>query len=172
MRFLPRRFGAPFDGDVDEVAVAIGGLPPMTGTMDDFVSEVSARRERRIEVLNLPEGVKTGSLCGAWIPGRDQDFIFISPDVKGAHRDHVLAHELGHVELNHQPGEMSSVLTHVVDPAEATQMLGRTSFSDPQEREAERFAEQLLSPTRGTNRGAWANDRQASRAAAVFGGTG
>ena len=38
--------------------------------------------------------------------------------------------------------------------------------------EAERFAEQLLSPTRGTNREAWAHDRQASRAAAVFGGTG
>lgn len=154
------------------MAAAISGLPSMTGTMDDFVSEVSARRERSIQVLGLPEGVKTGSLCGAWIPGRDQDFIFISPDVKGAHRDHVLAHELGHVELDHRPGEMASVMTHVVDPAEATHMLGRTSFSDPQEREAERFAERLLSATRGTNREAWVHDRQASRAASVFGGTG
>ena len=171
MRFLPRRFDAPPGGETDKVVAAISGLPSMTGTMDDFVSEVSARRERSIQVLNLPEGVKTGSLCGAWIPGRDQDFIFISPDVKGAHRDHVLAHELGHVELDHQPGEMASVMTHVVDRTEATHMLGRTSFSDPQEREAERFAEQLLSATRGTNREAWAHDRQASRAAAVFGGT-
>jgi Zn-dependent peptidase ImmA (M78 family) len=152
----------------DQVTAALVGLPPLAGTIEEFVAAVAAQRGRPIVLTDLPATTKTGSLCGMWVPTQTTDHIFVAPNVSGPHRDHVVMHEVGHMLLGHRLGLLTSFTA--VSPKLVLQMLARTTYSDPQEREAEQFASLVLARTHGTARGSWAHDPRLRRAATIFGG--
>ncbi|NJP64799.1 hypothetical protein [Streptomyces spiramenti] len=62
------------------------------------------------------------------------------------HRDHIVLHEIGHILHGHVgsdatgPGANLDALFTGIDPATVRGVLGRASFSNHQEREAEEFA--------------------------------
>ena len=153
----------------ERVAEALVDLPPLAGTIEEFVEEVAALRQRPIVLTDLPPATQTGSVCGVWVPTQTADHIFIAPGVTGPHRDHVVMHELGHMLLDHRLGLLGAFTA--VSPELALRMLARTTYSDPQEREAEQFASIVLARTHGTHRRSWAHDPRLRRAATVFGGT-
>lgn len=148
---------------------ALIDLPPLAGTIEEFVAAVAAQRGRSIILTDLPATTKTGSLCGMWVPTQTTDHIFVAPNVVGPHRDHVVMHEVGHMLLNHRLGLLTSFTA--VSQELVLRVLARTTYADPQEREAEQFASTVLARTHGTDRRAWAHDPQLRRAATVFGGT-
>ncbi|WP_245545740.1 hypothetical protein [Nocardia higoensis] len=65
------------------------------------------------------------------------------------HIDQIIAHETGHMLLDHADGsaglEGIRQLLPDIDPALISRVLGRSEFSDHQEDEAELFADMLLS---------------------------
>lgn len=152
----------------DQVASVLIDLPPLAGTIEEFVEAVAARRGRPIVLTDLPATTKTGSLCGMWVPTPTTDHVFVAPNVAGPHRDHVVMHELGHMLLDHRLALAGSFAA--VSPELALRMLGRTTYSDPQEHDAELFASLVLARTHGTDRRSWAHDPRLRRAATVFGG--
>ncbi|TMQ92731.1 hypothetical protein ETD83_26690 [Actinomadura soli] len=68
------------------------------------------------------------------------------------HREHIALHEIGHLLAGHQTGvgvgDLASVLLPDLSPTMVRAVLGRTSYTSEQEREAEYFATLLLDRSR------------------------
>ena len=161
------------DWDLEKVLAGLASLPAMTGSMTDLIYAVGDVRGKDIVISDLPPWLQTAEVCGAWWPGKEQDYFFVAPDITDSYRDHCLGHELGHLWLEHPLKNLAQELSLPTSPGEALTILGRTrtTFSDPLEREAEEFALRLIAPTRGRSANARRlHDRQAARATAVFGG--
>ncbi|WP_314173995.1 ImmA/IrrE family metallo-endopeptidase [Streptomyces winkii] len=79
------------------------------------------------------------------------DFIVYEADTSKPHQDHIIAHELAHMVCGHRSGagadvdnETARLLFPDLDPGLLRKILGRTSYSTVQEREAEVTASLIL----------------------------
>ncbi|MFE9447020.1 toxin [Streptomyces sp. NPDC006739] len=83
--------------------------------------------------------------CGMWVAARDEDLIFYDANTTGAHQEHIILHELGHIICCHRGAgwldEASArLLFPNLDPDLVRDMLLRATYDDVQEQEAEIIA--------------------------------
>ncbi|MFJ7586623.1 toxin [Streptomyces sp. NPDC097617] len=124
---------------------------------------------QRIAELDLPEGTDLAELCrhlgevrdrpitlvpmqmpsshpcGMWVAARDEDLIFYDANTTGAHQEHIILHELGHIICCHRgAGGLDEAAARLLfpnlDPQLVRDMLLRATYDDAQEQEAEIIA--------------------------------
>lgn len=121
--------------------------------VDAFCASLGRRRGRPIQVLPQPGTITDETPCGVWIATASADVIFVEPGVAPLHREHIVLHEVGHMICAHEPaspvgiGLAGRLMPHL-NPALVTRVLGRTSYTTPQEQEAEMVATMIGSRTR------------------------
>ncbi|WP_228473449.1 ImmA/IrrE family metallo-endopeptidase [Streptomyces calidiresistens] len=112
---------------------------------------VAEYRQRPL-LLEAVEGVagSENELCGLWVELDHADFIFYEASTSPLHRDHIVLHEIGHILLGHRAvggdADLDVNLTGLftgIDPETVRNVLGRSSFSSRQEREAEQLATRI-----------------------------
>lgn len=103
------------------------------------VASHTGRALRMIPIPTMPEG-----LCGVCISTASADYVYTPAGTTPFHREHIAIHEIGHLLAGHQGGvgvgDLATILLPDLDPAVVRAILGRTSYTNDQEREAEYFA--------------------------------
>jgi hypothetical protein len=107
-----------------------------------FIRMLAGKRGRPIELIPLP--FRPDRPCGLLVTTQRADVIIYSSDTTAMHRQHILLHEAAHLVRGHDGGPASAtgpglLLPHL-SPALIKSVLGRTVYSEPQEREAELIA--------------------------------
>ncbi len=123
--------------------LVLGGVEvPAPFDADVFAAVVASRRGRPLHLV--PKTSDVGP-CGIWLALPDADYVFFESGTSPVHRDHIVLHELGHVLSDHNA---SQVISHTVlqellpslDLSVVRRVLGRTSYTAEEEREAEVMA--------------------------------
>ncbi|MCP3819675.1 hypothetical protein NLX86_16685 [Streptomyces sp. A3M-1-3] len=137
---------------------------PRPFDLDVLCARIAAQRGRPLRLVAL-EGAPDGSMpCGVWVATQSADLIFFEPATSALHKLQIVLHELAHLLLGHgapdaeRPayagrllGEHASAQTasaHTDDEDEDDELdleqvlhiLGRTSYSDSEEKDAELLA--------------------------------
>ncbi|MCW2916704.1 MAG: hypothetical protein JWN52_4772 [Actinomycetia bacterium] len=129
------------------------GVIPTPFDLDQFIAQLAEQRGRRIRLSSFSAHPDAPS--GLVISTRGTDYILHARTGSPFFRDHVIAHELGHLLLEHpgqpgctDPGELLSGLMPHLDPALITRILGRSTYThayaNARERDAEVFATLML----------------------------
>ena len=118
---------------------------------ETFRDVVANRRGRPIRMI--PREQMAGP-CGVLVSMTHTDYVFFDSATSPVHRDHIVAHELGHLLCDHVPrqrvGEdLIRTLMPDLDPAMVRRVLARTTYDDVDELEAEIVASLVLAPRRG-----------------------
>lgn len=114
--------------------------------LEEFLQVVAADRGRPIKVLPLAGEQLPTVPCGLWIAGETADWVLVEDSTSPLHRDHIVLHEVAHMICGHTTNlDHPSLLLPHLDPERVRVVLGRTSYSNAQEREAEALASLLLS---------------------------
>ncbi|UQX03827.1 hypothetical protein [Streptomyces sp. RerS4] len=115
--------------------------------IDDLHRYLSEQRRRPIHLIStsFPEP----HLFGIWLKLDDFDVIAFEEAASASHKEHIIAHELAHIALEHSgsvqldqadPGALFSD----VDPEAVRGVLMRSRYSDDEEQEAETMASLIL----------------------------
>ncbi|MGD9484139.1 hypothetical protein WDH52_12910 [Streptomyces sp. TRM70308] len=133
---------------------------PRPFDLDVLCERIAARRGRPLRLVPL-EGAPDGSTpCGVWVATSTADLIFFEPATSGVHKLQIVLHELAHLLLGHgapdarRPAYATRLLADAaevrqpwdedaeqdLDMDQLLHILGRTSYTDDQEREAELLA--------------------------------
>jgi hypothetical protein len=112
----------------------------------DFCQQLSASRGRQISLQPMSAAI---SPCGVWLATDTADYIFYEQTTSPLHQEHIALHEVGHLLSDHRPtGPLDEAaalaLTPHLDPGMVRRMLGRTTYSTEEEREAEMLAWLIL----------------------------
>lgn len=134
---------------------AVAPLVPSPWNRDAFLAGLGEWRGRPIQLMPVisvmvPRGAEASRTpCGLWLECDEVDVIAFDAGTTDFHIDQIIAHETGHMLLDHADGsaglEGIRQLLPDIDPALILRVLGRSEFSDHQEDEAELFADMLLS---------------------------
>jgi hypothetical protein len=113
----------------------------------ELAARLAASRRRPIELKEVRTAPNGAS--GLWVATRDVDYICYERDTSRLHQEHIILHELGHLLCGHtsveaSPGQVLQFLMPTLDPAMVRAVLGRTGYSEPEERQAETFAMLVL----------------------------
>ncbi|MBO1420276.1 ParH-like protein [Streptomyces sp. FH025] len=117
-----------------------------------LLERLAGRRGRPIELLPVPARPHTP--CGLLVSTLEADYILYAADTGALHRRHILVHEIAHLLLDHAgtaPLAPAAALLPHLSPALVRRVLGRTSYDEPQEREAELLASLILSRAEGSD---------------------
>lgn len=116
----------------------------------DFVDSLAACRGRPIELV--PVTGRPNLPCGLLLTTADADYILYAADTSPLHQQHILLHEAAHLLCGHQDDSAGATLDAAartlmpgLSPALVERVLGRTIYTEPQEREAEIVASLILS---------------------------
>ncbi|GLY46666.1 hypothetical protein [Lentzea sp. NBRC 102530] len=120
-------------------------------SVEELVRRIAATRQRPIVLKAAtmpPEGPS-----GLWIATGTTDHIWYAAGTSPMHQEHIILHELGHLLCDHEtpqpdPDLALRLLLPSLDPAMVRSVLGRTAYSDPEERQAEMFAMLVLERAR------------------------
>ncbi|MFE3325907.1 toxin [Streptomyces sp. NPDC059176] len=109
-------------------------------------------RGRPISLMELPMPTGVGKPCGLWLSTDDVDYIGYQKFTTQAHQQHIIRHELGHMMCGHEaapvmPDEVIRLLMPRLAPDLVRSVLGRTQYSNEEERAAELVAS--LMPMQG-----------------------
>ncbi|GIG92146.1 UBA domain-containing protein [Plantactinospora endophytica] len=121
---------------------------PATASMETLCEQIGRQRNRPIRLLPMP--LHEARPCGIWLALPDADLIVYEANTTRMHQDHIVAHELAHVVCGHsvlgddRPFDPRQLFPDL-DPGLVRTLLGRSHYSDAQEREAEVLASLLLS---------------------------
>ena len=137
---------------------------------ESFIGVLARERGRPIELL--PVGSRPDAPCGLVVTTRNADWIVYCSDTNGLHRQHILLHEAAHILCGHTErdgdGETMAAAARVLMPHLPTELvhsvLGRTVYSEPDEREAELVASLILQQVASRDRH---RTRKADRASAL-----
>ncbi|RJK95908.1 hypothetical protein D5H78_09920 [Vallicoccus soli] len=115
---------------------------PADADLEQLVQRLAEVRGRRLVLQARP---MLDGPCGIWVAMPEADYVFYEEQTNALHREHIVLHELGHVAADHAPPgripvDVALALMPSLDPALVRRMLGRTSYSSEEEREAELFA--------------------------------
>ena len=115
------------------------------------LAEFCSRFGRQIErdIVLMSHSMAIGGLCGTWMRTAKADYVFYEEDTSQLHQQHIVFHELGHILRRHIPGqELSSDLARTLAPgikaSDVFRVLGRDSYTDDDEFEAELIATLIL----------------------------
>lgn len=115
------------------------------------LTEMCARLGRHCgkPIMLMATQMSMGSLCGLWLGTGQADYVFCEEDTSRLHQQHIVCHEIGHILRRHPPSrilgaDVARALAVVVDPGEVPQALGRDTYSDEDEYEAELIATLIL----------------------------
>ncbi|MEV6139676.1 hypothetical protein AB0L63_27250 [Nocardia sp. NPDC051990] len=131
-------------------------LVPSPWNRTAFLDALGQWRGRSIELMPVDSTLLPGTLdsgrgtpCGLWLDCTDVDVIAFVAGTTDFHIDQIIAHEVGHMVLDHDAGVAGLAgvqrLLPNLDPALIRRVLGRSEFLDEQEDEAEQFGDLLLS---------------------------
>ncbi|GAB3965579.1 hypothetical protein [Streptomyces sparsus] len=136
---------------------------PRPFDLDVLCERIAADRGRPLRLVPL-EGAPDGNLpCGVWVATSSTDVIFYEPATSGVHKLQIVLHELAHLLLGHgapdaeRPAYAVRLLDDVASAAhrdsdahrddendldldQLLHVLGRTSYTDGEERDAELLA--------------------------------
>ncbi|WIX88535.1 hypothetical protein [Amycolatopsis sp. DG1A-15b] len=135
--------------------VADGVNLPEPFDAEDFVAGLAAERGRPIELM--PVSAPEGAPCGLLMSTERADYILYPTNTTALHRRHILLHEVGHLLCGHvgSDGHTAGADSVAIDAAAGRQLmpnlspelvrrvLGRTTYSEVEEREAELVASLL-----------------------------
>lgn len=128
-------------------AYLVAGLEiPDPFDVDAFCAQIAAARGREIRRVARP---LADGLYGLWCATATYDLVVCESRTSPLHQIHILLHELSHLLCGHHPApvmddELSRLLLPDLDPGLVRQVLGRTRYSDVEEREAELVASLIL----------------------------
>ncbi|MFF5982713.1 ImmA/IrrE family metallo-endopeptidase [Streptomyces olindensis] len=116
----------------------------------DLCRKVSEQTGRPIllQEMSLP----AGSPSGLWLSTGKIDYIFHDSRASQLHKDHVIAHELGHILCDHRCdndiAELTSRLMPNLAPEMILRVLHRSRYDAVEEQEAEIIASLLMYRTK------------------------
>ncbi|MBW1603949.1 hypothetical protein JJV70_17940 [Streptomyces sp. JJ66] len=131
---------------------------PRPFDLDVLCERIAARRGRPLRLVPLEGAPDASTPCGVWVATSTADMIFYEPATSGVHKLQIVLHELAHLVLGHgapdaeRPAYATRLLQDVAECAQPVDedgdldlgqllhILGRTSYTDEQEREAELLA--------------------------------
>lgn len=120
-------------------------LPP-AWSVTDLADRLSTLRDRPVHIDFLPRSRQGEAPCGLWVSTDTDDYIYARQGTSDLHHKHFVLHEVGHMICGHQGLDpalgLASMVPHL-NPELIRRALGRTTYSDPQEQEAEAFADLL-----------------------------
>ena len=126
------------DAAVNEVIPHI----PVPWSMERFVGAIAQMRGRPITLMAHPLAPDAAS--GWWLKTANTDYIIYSADCHSVERrEAVVAHELAHLLLGHEPAGATSGEA-ALSPAIAARFMNRTAYSDRLELEAETLGTMIL----------------------------
>lgn len=128
-----------------KVARQIASPAPLT--FDQMIDNAARHRHRPITPVGTDLDGTTP--CGILITTNERDLILYPNSATPLHRKHIVAHEIGHLMLGHTgthkfQDDLLRRLTPNLSQDLIRRLLGRTTYEDRQEREAEVFATVLL----------------------------
>ena len=108
-----------------------------------LAATLGQRRGRPIRLIAMR--LPLAPVCGMWLSTSDFEAIFYEAGTSPLHREHIIAHELGHLLSAHEaPATMSDDVARVLlpdlDPALVRRALNRGNYTTAEEREAEMIA--------------------------------
>ncbi|HET9516686.1 MAG TPA: hypothetical protein VFO77_03050 [Actinoplanes sp.] len=132
------------DAQVNRLEREVGIPHPFD--LGTLISRVADWRGRPIHLL--PYDHLAGAVCGLWLALPDADVIGFARTTPLL-EEHTVLHELGHMLCDHRgtgdPGsDVARQLTPDLDPALVRRFLGRTSYSDTDEQQAEMIATLIM----------------------------
>ena len=121
-------------------------------TLEQIVSAVEEIRGRRIRIKATDRLLGT-AICGLWVPGRRQEWVFHPPTPWELQRQQFILHELAHMVLGHDANSAARVLIEGLQslpPELVRRALMRTEFRTVEEATAEYLADLMAEALRGT----------------------
>ncbi|MBD1540537.1 hypothetical protein HC749_20540 [Arthrobacter sp. S13_S34] len=122
-------------------------------TLKQIVSAVEEIRGRRIRIKATDRLLGT-AICGLWVPGRRQEWVFHPPTPWELQRQQFILHELAHMVLGHDANSAARVLLieglQSLSPELVRRALMRTEFRTVEEATAEYLADLMAEALRGT----------------------
>ncbi|MBP2476723.1 hypothetical protein JOF53_005595 [Crossiella equi] len=112
-----------------------------------LVASLAAERGRPIELI--PLAARPSTPCGVLAATDRADYLFYTSDTSPLHQEHILLHELGHLLCGHVgTGDLSETVSQVLMPNLPVELvrrvLGRTTYAQEQEQEAELVASLIM----------------------------
>jgi hypothetical protein len=131
-----------------------GVIPEIPDPFDVDMMFRALGEQRGREIHLVPWQLPVGSPCGLWVSTASGEYLFYEQATTQAHQDQIKLHEMGHMLLGHGVSQplgtsmarklMAQRLLPDIDPQMIHQVLGRTRYSEPEERKAETFASVVL----------------------------
>ena len=153
---------------------AIGSTPlPAPFDAKALISRLAEQRGRRIDLV--PVATRPDFPCGLLVTTDEADCIFYAADTTPLHQQHILLHEAAHLLCGHHEtsatlsaGATATLLPHLSSSL-VQRILGRTVYSEPQEREAELLASLIRFRAARDDHAPALADGQQSRLGRMFG---
>lgn len=131
-----------------ECAALVAGLDlPAPFDLAVFCRRIGRQIGR--DIVLMSHSMAIGGLCGTWMRTAKADYVFYEQDTSLLHQQHIIFHEVGHILRSHTPGkELSQDLARTIAAgmklSDVFRVLGRDSYTDDDEFEAELIATLLL----------------------------
>ncbi|GAA1978540.1 ImmA/IrrE family metallo-endopeptidase [Kitasatospora viridis] len=114
---------------------------------------MESHRGRPLEIVQGDFRSLGDTPCGLWVKSCDRDLILIDSSVTGPQYDQTVGHEIGHILMGHEPLSPAMLVSEMAQLVDMFQILppslvrdalsgvalGRTTYEDHKEREAEGF---------------------------------
>ncbi|MEV4649016.1 ImmA/IrrE family metallo-endopeptidase [Saccharopolyspora sp. NPDC049357] len=127
----------------------------ITGPMG--MEEVAERlgKHRGRPTMLVPYPLLAGEAFGLWLGTTGADYILYQETASPLHREHIIAHEIGHMLCGHESDEIDDqVMADLIPggrPDLVRSLLRRTHYDRPKERDAETAASLLLTEAQTAN---------------------
>jgi len=131
-----------------ECEALVAGLDiPEPFNLESLCQHLGAQRERPIVLM--PTAMAFGNLCGLWLATARADYVFYEENTSRLHQKHIVCHEIGHLLRQHSASrtlgsDVARALTAAVEFGEVQRVLGRDTYNDNQEFEAELIATLII----------------------------
>lgn len=124
---------------------------PVPWDRNAFVHNLAELRGRPITLIPTDTDV-IGGPCGLWLVRDHDDLILHETGTSEYHIDQIVCHELAHMLLGHRffggdsdlEADLCREILPDIDPASVNAVLGRSTYANDQERDAEMFASILM----------------------------
>lgn len=114
-------------------------------SLEVFRRALAAERGRPLTIGAMPPSAEPGGPSGVWIATDDADYVFVDQAARPVHREHIVLHELAHMVCDHggapalSEGDAAALLP-ALDREMVARVLGRSRYTEDEEREAELLA--------------------------------